>query len=282
MRQRLAILVAVALLARAGSAFAQSDDDRVRALSAQALQHYNLAEYDKAIAKFKQAYRLRALPEFLYNIAQAHRLAKHCRQALQVYKSYLREAPHARNRAKVLEHIEAMRACAATQPLARAPAHKPEPVKKPTSQPKPKPPAPEPTVRPRPVARARLTSPPTIEVESPRPPGRVATLAGVGVVTTGVAAAVLAYAFSRNAADAERRISERFVEGGEWQPADAALEQDGMRSARRARWSLATSGALVVSGAVLIYLGRRRHSSESRFGVSASPDGATVMWSRAW
>src|SRR6185436_7304790 len=55
---------------------------------------YNLGRFDEAVQHFTKAYELWSQPEFLYNIAQAHRLAGHCKQALHFYKRFraLKEA----------------------------------------------------------------------------------------------------------------------------------------------------------------------------------------------
>src|SRR4051812_18272354 len=42
-------------------------------LTRQALLHYDLGEWDKAIAEFKRAYELSEAPTLLFNLAQAHR-----------------------------------------------------------------------------------------------------------------------------------------------------------------------------------------------------------------
>jgi tetratricopeptide (TPR) repeat protein len=59
---------------------------------------YALGEYDEAIARFRQAYQLSSAPGLLYNIAQAHRLKGDCRQALEVYRHFVRLYPDAPNR----------------------------------------------------------------------------------------------------------------------------------------------------------------------------------------
>jgi tetratricopeptide (TPR) repeat protein len=62
---------------------------------------YNLAEYDKAVEKYKAAYRIVPNPYFIYNIAQAYRLAKDFDKSLQFYDSFLTQLPNTPNRAEV-------------------------------------------------------------------------------------------------------------------------------------------------------------------------------------
>lgn len=50
---------------------------------------YNLGEFDKAVALFKEAYADWAEPAFLFNIAQTYRQMGDCKQALFFYKRFL-------------------------------------------------------------------------------------------------------------------------------------------------------------------------------------------------
>ncbi len=45
-------------------------------------------------------------PVFLFNIAQCHRKMGHDKEAVDFYKSYLRNAPNAPNRADVQKRIQ--------------------------------------------------------------------------------------------------------------------------------------------------------------------------------
>lgn len=115
------LLLAFAVLTSAAPAFAQQKPD-TSALEASGNKHYSLAEYDAAIADFKEAFRISDEPGFLYNIAQAYRMKNDCREASTFYKNYLRKATEAAggtqpaNAVKVHDFIEKMDKCAATQP----------------------------------------------------------------------------------------------------------------------------------------------------------------------
>src|SRR3954471_8074302 len=115
------------LVLLAGTARAQNADPS--ALEASGNKHFELAEYDAAIADFKEAFRISDAPGYLFNIAQAYRLKRDCRSASTFYKTYLRRMPDAQNAAKVRERITEMDACAATQPVT------PEPTTPPTTTP---------------------------------------------------------------------------------------------------------------------------------------------------
>jgi tetratricopeptide (TPR) repeat protein len=81
----------------------------------QALQHYKdgmahfqLEEWDRAIAAWEAGFRSEPKPEFLYNIAQAYRLSHRPERALSFYQKYLRMSPDAANRAEVERHIASL------------------------------------------------------------------------------------------------------------------------------------------------------------------------------
>ena len=71
-------------------------------------KHFDLGEYREALNDFKEGYRLKDDPVFLYNIAQCHRLLNQNTEALRAYKTYLRRAPTAPNRGEVERKIAAI------------------------------------------------------------------------------------------------------------------------------------------------------------------------------
>ncbi|HWE31323.1 MAG TPA: hypothetical protein VHB97_25130 [Polyangia bacterium] len=58
---------------------------------------FNLGEFKHAVDEYRAAYKPKPDPVFLYNIAQAYRLAGDLTQALFFYESYLRNEPNAPN-----------------------------------------------------------------------------------------------------------------------------------------------------------------------------------------
>jgi len=87
---------------------------------AAATKFYDLAEYEGALREFKEAYRAVEDPAFLFNIAQCHRKLGHSQDAITFYRTYLRRAPHAANRAEVEKRIaELERAPAPPEPAPR-------------------------------------------------------------------------------------------------------------------------------------------------------------------
>lgn len=69
-------------------------------------KHFDLAEYEAALADFKEGYRISNDPVFLYNTAQCYRQMHDNANALRYYRVYLSRSPNASNRAEVEQKIE--------------------------------------------------------------------------------------------------------------------------------------------------------------------------------
>jgi hypothetical protein len=101
-----ALLIAVAL---AGARTARADDpQRAKELYQEGTRFFDLGQFDKAIDAFQSGYREKPDPIFLYNIAQAYRLAGDANKAIFFYKGYLRNSPKAHNRADVEQKLQAL------------------------------------------------------------------------------------------------------------------------------------------------------------------------------
>jgi tetratricopeptide (TPR) repeat protein len=83
-------------------------DKQARGLFEQGQVHYSLGEYDQAIAAFRKAYELTSAPGLLFNIAQAHRLNGQCKEALEVYRHFIRLAPDSQYRAEADQQVAAL------------------------------------------------------------------------------------------------------------------------------------------------------------------------------
>ena len=114
-RSPVAVAAAVLLtVATSGQAWSGqgSDAERVRSARAhyeQAVSHYNLDEFAPALAEFREAYRLKPDPSFLFNIAQCHRKLGENAAALDFYRKYLRSLPDAPNRPEIERMIAELR-----------------------------------------------------------------------------------------------------------------------------------------------------------------------------
>jgi len=148
-----------ARLAEGAPAVESPDAAQARALYEKGMARFHLEEYDAAIELWEAGFRIRPVPELLYNIAQAHRLAKRPDKALGFYQKFLRLNPKASNRAEVERHITVLEqvvrdntAAANGQPMTtRDPAPTPTPA-----------PAVAPTVTPEvvPAANQVVAAPP--------------------------------------------------------------------------------------------------------------------------
>jgi tetratricopeptide (TPR) repeat protein len=76
-----------------------------------AAAHYRAGDYDKAIEQFERAYALTRAPGILFNIAQSHRLAGRCAEALRYYDETLLRDPNPPNKTEILERIAQMQRC---------------------------------------------------------------------------------------------------------------------------------------------------------------------------
>lgn len=113
---QLALIVALTLGAaptlaqpRAASSAASQPASRSAYLQARRLikrgdAHYDARRFAQAIAEYRAAYRLLPLPDLLFNIAQAHRLAGQDAAAVTYYRRYL-ELPDGKARAAAKRHL---------------------------------------------------------------------------------------------------------------------------------------------------------------------------------
>ncbi|MBN9688443.1 MULTISPECIES: tetratricopeptide repeat protein [unclassified Corallococcus] len=73
----------------AEDATATAADDQAREKFSEGNLAYDLGEFDRALKAFSEAYRLKPLPAFLFNIAQCHRQLNNPSRAAFFYRRYL-------------------------------------------------------------------------------------------------------------------------------------------------------------------------------------------------
>jgi tetratricopeptide (TPR) repeat protein len=146
---------------------------------------YNLGEFDVAVREYKAAYNAKPDPVFLYNIAQAYRLANDLSQALFFYRSYLRNQPNTPNRKEIDERIRQLESQIARQRVITtepqtatvapgslpqsSPAPEPRPLEPVTTKPAPSPgAAPEPALVNTPAATVTPAAAPSVELSTSR------------------------------------------------------------------------------------------------------------------
>lgn len=119
---KLGLVAAILVALAAAPAFAQPADpaaeERARVLYEKGTKHYDLAEYDEAIAAFKDAYKELKEPLFLYNIAQAYRQKRDCVNAVKFYKTYLRGESEGATADQARTFVSELEACAKEQETA--------------------------------------------------------------------------------------------------------------------------------------------------------------------
>jgi tetratricopeptide (TPR) repeat protein len=109
---RLAVLTVVLL---ASSAFAQPKKLEAESAYKRGQALYMKDDYEGAAKQFKAAYDLDPDPVYLFNIAQAMRLANKCADASAYYKRFLVEAKKAPNEEVVKQYIVEVDECAKQQ-----------------------------------------------------------------------------------------------------------------------------------------------------------------------
>ncbi|HUS66810.1 MAG TPA: hypothetical protein VMZ28_19870 [Kofleriaceae bacterium] len=288
----LAALAALARPARAESASAKE----VRAHYDRGMARYAVGDFEGAIGSFKQAYELSRAPGFLFNLAQASRLARKHADALHFYRTYLRLRPNAANKRDVqafiaqLEPVVAREAAAirvepapapavAVETPATAPAPEPEPVRA-ERRPDPSP------------ARVDLVAPPSrappkaggaspaLAPAYRRNEGRRAMMIG-GAVTAAVGVAALAagIAFGVSASSAQQKVDDLAAGRGTWSAASQQIYDDGRRDANVATALYAAGGALAGVGTVLAIVGWRRGVAQRRYSLTPTASGGMATFS---
>ncbi|NVB78668.1 MAG: hypothetical protein HOV81_09765 [Kofleriaceae bacterium] len=244
-------LTAIALIVFSAAAASAQPKPDAASLEASGNKHFELAEYDAAIADFKEAFRISDEPGYLYNIAQAYRLKKDCREAATFYKTYLRRVPAAPNAAKIRQRISEMEKCAETQPAAPV-VTAPTPTPTPTT-----------TIAPPPTtAQAEPLEQPE-EPEMPPPANnkgwmKWSGLAAIGVGAIGVGLGAK-FMFDGRAANDDLEEQCKFS----CTSAEAkAIEDDGKAANRNAVIFGVAGGAVLVTGVVLVVLSRSGGSHE--------------------
>jgi len=135
-----------------------------------AKQYFDLGQWDEAIAEYREAYRLRSDPAFLFNIAQSYRRKGDLQPALDLYKNYLIENPTTPKRADIEKRIQTLEEEMKKRPAAPAPlAREPSPA---APEPSPKTNVAPPAPMPAPAASAAPVT--------PGPAASVTGLAGAG------------------------------------------------------------------------------------------------------
>jgi tetratricopeptide (TPR) repeat protein len=279
------VAAVLATLAFANVAHAQdaANVEAAKAKYKEGVVLYNVKEYADAIAKFKEAYKLNADPAYLYNIAQAYRLAGDCENAVSFYKTFLRDAPegtpNVEKARKFLVELETCRTAAATTTVVEEPPPPPEETSTSTSTPTPTSTTTTTTTTTpttTPAAERAIGAEARVGREDGSPAMRLAGLVSAGA---GVLAAGTGVYFGLKARGAhDDLVADLAANGGIWNDALEGREQDAQRDETVGMALTIGGAAAAVAGGVLYYLGRDRGSVESPVTVTPTRGGATIAW----
>lgn len=236
--------------------------------------HYNLGEYDQAVAAFKKAYEISQAPGLLFNIAQSYRLKKDYEQASHFYTTYLRLKPDAANRPDVEARIAEMETMLEEQKKMgfKAPIGTMSPDGG-TSNAS--------TTTPTTPTTTGTATTTTSTTDGPRDGGTPSSgkglkLAGIGTMTAGGVFVVTGVVFGMMAKSKESKLEE-LNEGGTW---DQGTYDAGRRNNKIAIASLVIGGAAVATGGVLWFLGSKKDKERASVAVVPAKGGGTfaVGW----
>ena len=152
------MLLGLALLTLPASAEAQGSPMRDLAKKHYELgsKYYETSNFKEALVHFEKAYKLKAVPGLLFNMARCHEVMGNVVQAISHYERYLEEVPGAPRRAIVEARLLNLRARKAELEKKKAP--KPAPVKPEPAPVKPEPASAPVKPEPEPAAPARPRS----------------------------------------------------------------------------------------------------------------------------
>jgi tetratricopeptide (TPR) repeat protein len=285
MRSLHAALMGSLLAALASPALADQRSD-AREHFMQGTKYFDLGRFDEAIKEYEAAFEIKDEPAILYNIAQAHRLANHAREAVHFYKAYLRRAPTAKNRDEVETKIEELEKLLEQQqrtqtlspdnpmmPGERVAVAKPQPKPVETKPAEHKPATTTPPAETKPETAPAQTGPetppatpppgetkPVSDIPTPAPavkkeeptPGKTKKIAGLTLVGVGAVALIGGIVCSALATSAANEVSNEAMAG---QPFDPSKESAGKTDQLVAGVMYGVGGAILVAGAVVTALG---------------------------
>ncbi len=235
---------------------------------------YDIQEWDQAIAKFKEAYRMRSDAPSLFNIAQSYRLKGDCQNAISFYKTYRRNFPNAENGAKVDKFIADLETTCTK-----------DAVVTPTTNPAVTTQVPEPTkVEPTKVEPTKVTplTPPTNPVKQlplPMPreedPGHTKRLVGYALFGVGGVSLIGGIVFGVSAHGKSNDVTNGC---GPWDP---SLQTDGQHAQRDSRICFGLAGLTLIGGGIFYYLGHKQteDARTPQLAIAPSDTGASVVWS---
>jgi tetratricopeptide (TPR) repeat protein len=229
----------------AASAHAQPAPAGPPPVDREAEELYKHGRYAEAAHRFEEAYALDPRPAYLFNTAQSYRLAGQCANAAAAYRKFLDVAPKdTPNLEKVDAYVRDMDDCVKAQaPMTVAP-------------PAPRPPEPLPV----------MTPPPEVH-------GSALPAIGIGVGIAGLAVIGAGVYFQHEVSVAENERAACTMAAPCTLSQLKAIDDRGNSNSTRAIASYSIGAAAVVTGVVLIVIGKK-HAAAERVSVAPLPGGA--------
>lgn len=231
--------------------------------------YFAAGHYQEAIEAYERGYAKSRKAGFLYNIAQAHRLAGECAAAVERYQAYLAADPDTVRRAQIEQHMSSLASCAEEE---RAAADPQEPT------------AAEPAATPQPAAPETSTI-----VPAPRPDahqdeaqGASGRWIGAGMATAGVALLGTSGYFAYRGQSAESDLRDRLAPCTPEDPCSPEVYDDALASrgerANTIAWITGISGGLVLAGGITLYLLGDDDDRAASLALSPTAGGAAVVY----
>lgn len=254
----LAILLITRAVARADAA----DSTSAEHFYVEGQDAYDHGDYTTAIAKWQTSFQLSGEHSLLFNIAQAHRLAGDCVDALATYRRFLATGPS--DQRQLAEDLarELDGQCGVHPQLPQPPLL--------------------PQLPPPPIPEIKKSLAPVLNLAFRRndpqdPPGHALRIAGVATSVAGLALIVTGLYLSHHGSAIGDDVTAACRAGCDW-TAWRAQDADGRRDVAIGRVLGVVGGVGAVAGVVLYYVGRR----ESFDVAPVGHDGAVVTWSVPW
>jgi hypothetical protein len=228
---------------------------------------YQLGDFPRAITEWRTAFDISGEPILLYNLGQAHRLAKDYDQALFFYKQFLASGSGSRSDREVVQQkvVELDALIAAQRKTQQSPPTGTANPKSLATTPEPTPPAPAPAPpAPAPVA-------PTVRHAPDAKQGRTLIITGATLGAVGVALIGAGVGFALGAKSAGDEVTQP----APMQRFDPATESRGKTFDALAITSFVIGGASAAAGLVTGLLGWRERRQVSVSGM-AGPSGGHV------
>ena len=223
--------------------------------NAEAQQLFRAGRYVEAVPAFERAHAIDPDPAYLFDIAQAYRLAHACAKAVEYYDRFFAEVPNPPSADKIHGFRDAAAECAKEQ------APLPAPIAVP--------------LHPAPVSVVVAPPPPA------EPSTHTGTLrtAGLATMAAGAVAAGVGIYFSVRVASLSNERSNLCPDLCTWEPMTLThanqLDDQGKSAQRWAAVSYAVAGAALAGGVVMYLLGR--DPGRATLAAAPQPGGAAVF-----